>query len=472
MARSLSHLTFQSIIEDHPDSPAIISATGQICWREVAARVADKRLGLQKLGLQEGDKCAIYAPATVNYIETLFAMWSVGVVAVPLNTRLPVGQIDKLLNFINCDSLILESASGLCTSLRCYQLSGIEYQTGKKSIEVYFKLDSDATIIFTSGSTGVGKACLHTFGNHWYSALGSNRNIRIGPGDAWLLSLPLYHVSGIAILFRCLSSGGAIIIPPENDLAESLRQFAPTHLSLVATQLQTLLTEKVDVERLKSLKAILLGGGAIPLQLIERAFESGLRIFTSYGSTEMSSQITTTRPAASLQELKTSGAVLKYRELMTADGEILVRGDTLCRGYVEGTTVRSIADSDGWHHTRDLGSMDANKHVTIAGRTDNMFISGGENIYPEEIERALEKLAGVARALVVPVDDDTYGQRPVAFVNPQAGNDFASIGFAELRMVLPGYKIPLRIFPWDEEIEAKPNRARYQQRARKLLMQS
>ncbi|MBN1467028.1 o-succinylbenzoate--CoA ligase [candidate division KSB1 bacterium] len=473
MARPFSHLTLHSIIDDHPDAPAIISAAEQISWRQVAAGIADKRLGLLKLGLQEGDKCAIYAPASVASVETLLAMWSMGIVAVPLNTRLPVGQIGNLLNYIECDYLITESPIAVSAWLRCHSLSDVENQTAKKSIEGYFKLNSDATIIFTSGSTGTGKACLHTVGNHFYSALGSNQNIRIEPGDAWLLSLPLYHVSGIAILFRCLLSGGAIVIPPAVSLADALRRLTPTHLSLVATQLQMLLAEHVIVEKLKMMKAILLGGSAMPAKLIERAFELGLPIHTSYGSTEMSSQITTTTPGASLQELKTGGAILQYRELMlTPDGEILVRGETLCRGYVHGAIVQSIADGDGWHHTRDLGSLDASGHVTIAGRADNMFISGGENIYPEEIERALERLAGIARALVVPIDDDKFGQRPVAFVEPQAGHAFDAIRFDELRMVLPGFKIPLRFFPWHAEKDAKPNRARLQHLAGELSRQS
>ena len=131
--------------------------------------------------------------------------------------------------------------------------------------------------------------------------------------------------------------------------------------------------------------------------------------------------------------------------------------------------MHSATDDDGWYHTRDIVQIDADRYITILGRRDNMFISGGENIYPEEIEKALEKLAGVAGALVVPVDDEKFGQRPVAFVRAQEGYDSDIIRFDDLRTILPGYKIPLRIFAWDEEIDAKPNRTRFRHLARKLF---
>lgn len=309
--------------------------------------------------------------------------------------------------------------------------------------------DRPATVVFTSGSAGEPKAALHTFGNHYYSARGSNENIALASGDRWLLPLPLYHVGGLGVLFRCLLAGAAVVLPdPGSPVGREISHHAATHASLVSTQLLRLLQE----ERLpESLGAVLLGGSAMPPSLLDEAVRRGLPVHTSYGLTEMASQVTTTPPGSPQRALHTSGKVLPHREVsVSGDGEVLVRGETLFAGYVEGEELRRPLDSGGWLRTGDLGELDGEGYLTVRGRRGNMFVSGGENVQPEEVESALLRLPGVQAAVVVPVPDEVFGARPVAFV--RAGGESPEHLAEALETVLPRFKIPVRFHPWPGDV--------------------
>jgi O-succinylbenzoic acid--CoA ligase len=347
-------------------------------------------------------------------------------------------------------------------------------------------LNNEATILCTSGSTGVPKAFVHTLGNHYFSALGSAANIPFGQGDCWLASLPMYHVGGYAIFFRALVGGASVAFPSYQSfdvkrLVQTLERFPITHCSFVATQLFHALRDETAVKRLQSLRAIMLGGGAIPETLIRASLERGLRIYTSYGCTEMASQVTTS-PSFEAEDVQTSGKVLTFREIRIADdAEILVRGATLAKGRLGQSGIESITDAEGWFHTKDLGKLSAEGRLTVIGRQDNMFISGGENIHPEAIEQALSLHTSVAQAIVVPVPSDEYGERPVAFVQ------FADVQFAdsvvmtaeriqELRQLaeskLPRFAVPDAFFPFPPDTVAgglKPSRAALKRVAEELV---
>jgi O-succinylbenzoic acid--CoA ligase len=212
-----------------------------------------------------------------------------------------------------------------------------------------------------------------------------------------------------------------------------------------------------------------MGGGPVPPSLVDEALARGLPLHTSYGLTEMSSQVTTTRPGASLEELRTAGRVLPNREVsISEEGEILVRGETLFAGYAEGEKLDRPLEAEGWFHTRDLGEIDESGYLRVGGRMDNLFISGGENIQPEEIEEALCRLDGIDEAVVVPVLDEEFGARPVAFVRA-AGRKPEELA-QELEPLLPRFKIPISFYPWPEEAprDMKADRAALGERARRL----
>ena len=444
-----------------------------VSYAELDRRVsaAGRRIG--ELGIEPGGRVALYMPKGVEYVVLLLALVRAGLVACPVSTRLPAGAVAPLLQEAGCPALISDAedlvgaGGGISVLDPGTLLDGTGDEGHPEPLEV--RLGQPATVIFTSGSTGAPKAALHTFGNHYYSALGSNENITLRPDDRWLHSLPLYHVGGLSIIFRCLLAGATIALPePDAPLGRSIPALRATHVSLVSTQLLRLLGEDAD---LSGLEAVLMGGGPIPSSLVDRAVDLGLPIHTSYGLTEMASQVTTTPPEASREQLYTAGRVLTHREVRLSEGgEVLVRGRTLFAGYVRGGELDRPVDQEGWFRTGDLGEMDADGPLRVVGRRDNLFVSGGENVQPEEVEAALSRLEGVEEAVVVPISDDEFGARPVAFVRMVGGAGPPPSLVGELNKLLPRFEVPDAFHPWPDEARGamKPDRAFFRERARRI----
>jgi O-succinylbenzoic acid--CoA ligase len=455
-----------------PDAAALVGAWGATSYEELDRRVSAAALRLGEL--EPGSRVALYLPKDERYVALVLALIRAGHIACPVSDRLPPRGVAPLLERVACPALISEGEELLQTAgtdlPRLWPQALLEEApqgTSDRSEPMDIPLERPATIIFTSGSTGVPKAALHTFGNHYYSALGSNANIALRPGDRWLHSLPLYHVGGLSIVFRCLLAGATVALPrPGTSLGTDLAGLGATHVSLVSTQLSRLLQEGADLD---GLEAVLMGGGPIPSSLVAEALARGLPVHTSYGLTEMASQVTSTPPGASHEELRTAGRALPDREVSISErGEILARGETLFAGYVEGEELDRPLDTEGWFHTGDLGGLDENGYLRVGGRVDNRFISGGENVQPEEIEEALCRLEGIDEAVVVPVPDEEFGARPVAFIRMDDGEpgELAQ----ELEPVLPRFKIPISFHPWPEEARRgmKADRTALGERARRL----
>ena len=244
---------------------------------------------------------ALETGPTASDLILLWAVWRAGKTVGLINTRFPKAIITQQTKFLN--SLRLKSA---------------------------------VTVLFTSGSNAAPKAVVHTHANHYYNALGSQTNIPLKVGDRWLLSLPLYHVSGLSILYRCCLAGATLVIPSKDKtLIQNIHDYKITHISLVPTQLYRLLQDKKNIPILCRLKAILLGGGPIPAELIHTAIKFKLPIYLTYGLTETASQVATSssknRSAGKIFAVRT----LPYRQVKFAsDGEILVRGKILSPRYV------------------------------------------------------------------------------------------------------------------------------------------
>ncbi len=454
-----------------PEEAAVVGASGTISYAELDRRVSAAALRLGEL--KSGSRVALYLPKDERYLVLLLAVIRAGGVASPVSTRLPPVGVASLVERAGCSALIsddarvLEAAEDLQRLELGALLGGSESPAGRPE-PPDIQLGRPATVIFTSGTTGAPKAALHTFGNHYYSALGSNTNIALAPQDRWLHSLPLYHVGGLSILFRCLLARAAVALPdPVQPLGDTIAAPGATHVSLVPTQLLRLLREDAD---LTGVKAILLGGGPVPAYLVDEAFARGLPIHTSYGLTEMASQVTTTPPDAAPDELNTAGRVLPHREVsVSGEGEILVRGETLFAGYVEGERIDSPLDDGGWFHTGDLGELDDEGYLRVRGRVDNMFVSGGENVQPEEIEEALCRLEGVEEAVVVPVEDEEFGAKPVAFVRMAGGIPEPGALSRALGASLARFKIPVSFNAWPgDQGGMKVDRVTFVERARRL----
>ncbi len=407
---------------ERTDSIAIISDDGQWTYRDLHVLIQNS---CSQLAGSTHSFYPFICEKNLESIALFFSFLRLKKIAFPLNAKLPEHQIKDILQKIEDHDSVHEK-----------QL---------------------ATFLLTSGSSGKPKIACHSLGNHYFSAMGSNSVIPLSPNDRWLLTLPLYHVGGLQILFRSFVASSAVVIS-NKPMIETLLNKKITHLSLVPTQLYRLLNEDHSVlKRLSSqLKCILLGGGPISAELYKKAIELGLRVCPSYGLTEMTSQVCTD---SSQSPYLSCGRPLPFREVkVSEDGEILVKGETLFQGYVENSTPL-LNLNDGWFATGDLGSFGADGTLHFLGRKDHLFISGGENIQPEEIEEHLLRFPGIVQAIVVPLNDEEFGARPVAFVLneeksfcPDAIRDF-------LKVYLPSYKVPIRFYPLNCEDRLKPDRS-------------
>jgi O-succinylbenzoic acid--CoA ligase len=251
------------------------------------------------------------------------------------------------------------------------------------------------------------------------SALASATNLGVDPADRWLCCMPLFHVGGLSILTRSAVNETEAVVHPGFDVEavkRALEDEGITLVSLVATQLRRLLD--AGLEQPPALRAALIGGGPVPPELLEQARERGIPVMPTYGMTETCSQIWTGRPLP--------GVEIRASE----NGELFVRGPMVAPGSVS---------SDGWLHTGDRGSIDADGTLHVEGRIADTIVTGGENVSAAEVEEALMSHPGVRDAAVVGRPDPEWGQAVTAFV---VGEVAAQDLIEHAKARLAGFKVP------------------------------
>jgi O-succinylbenzoic acid--CoA ligase len=306
------------------------------------------------------------------------------------------------------------------------------------------------TIIYTSGTTGRPKGAQLTYGNYWWSAIGSALNLGSHAHDRWLAVLPLFHVGGFSILVRAAIYGIPAVVHSAFDPAavnRAIDQDAITIISVVSTMLQRMLGERGGQPYPAALRCVLLGGGPAAQPLLEACAARGVPVVQTYGLTESASQVATLAPADALRKLGSAGQPLLPTELRITSasagevGEILARGPTVMRGYINRPEETALALRDGWLHTGDLGYLDGEGYLYVVSRRHDLIISGGENIYPTEIESVLLAHPAVEEAAVVGLPDARWGQVPAAVVTLREGMDASEAELIDFcRERLAGYK--------------------------------
>jgi len=455
-----------------PEAPALLADRTQLSYEALDRAVAHRCRQLRAAGVRDGDRVGLHGPRSPRFVTLLWGLWRLGAVAVPLSTRLPPAEVERSARRAGCGLLLSQSdaVQEATEAVRTQPPATLPdpARSGREANEP--DADRPATILFTSGSTGPPKAALHTWKTHLYSAKGANANMPLRRDDRWLLTLPLYHVGGLAPLVRCALAGAAVVVPASDQtIASELRRWDVTYASLVPTQFRRLL-EATEGPPPSSLRGILLGGGPIPSTLVQRAQARDWPVLASYGCTEMASQVATTALGGREAAIDSAGRCLPHRRLRIEDGQILVAGASLFEGYVAEDGIDDPRRGDGWFPTGDRGRVDAAGRLYVLGRRDRMFVSGGENVQPEEIEDVLEQQAGVERAVIVPVPHPDYSARPVAFIEGPASDSSDALR-AALAERLPGFKIPdaFHPLPSPDDVEGlKVDRDRLKRRARAL----
>ncbi|WP_318443911.1 o-succinylbenzoate--CoA ligase [Photobacterium leiognathi] len=409
-------------------------------WAEVSTQVDEFAQGLVEQGVKRDQLVAVIADNTIDVVWLILAIIRVGARYVGLNPKLSFAEIQQQLAML--DNHYLWSDRDIATEQLTGQVITLRQPEVSRMVPVTWQEHRPVTLTLTSGSTGSPKAVVHSPESHLASASGLLSKMTFNAEDSWLLSLPLFHISGLAILWRWLYRGACLVIV-EKALQQQALSWV-THASLVPTQLQRLL-DQVPTQQPIALKQVLLGGAHIPVSLTDKARSAGIDCWCGYGMTEMASTISVKQA----DESQGVGNVLPNRELFLREGEILVRGKSLCLGYYRNHTIFSILDNhehDGeWFATKDMGEW-RDDELFIHGRADNMFISGGENVQPEDIEAVLLQLPGVEQAFVLPVDDYDFGQRPVAIVQTSCPFDamFVDHVMTYMAETVAPYKRPVR----------------------------
>ena len=378
-----------------------------LTWQQLCARIDSLAAGFHRQGVQEGDGVMLLAHNHPQTLLAWLALLQCGARILPVNPQLPRPLLDVLLPQMTLrHALVLDGAFDGLSALSLSEHAG-EYAAA-------WQPDRLASMTLTSGSTGLPKAAVHTCAAHLASAQGVLALMPYGDDDDWLLSLPLFHVSGQGILWRWLLAGARLTVREKQPLEQALQ--GCTHASLVPTQLWRLLHAQQRV----ALKAVLLGGAAIPVELTAKAREKGIRTFCGYGLTEFASTVC----AKAADGEPDVGTALPGREVKLVEGEIWIKAQSMAAGYWRDGALLPLTNAQGWFATRDRGEWQ-NGRLTILGRMDNLFFSGGEGIQPESLERVIATHPQISQVFIVPLDDAEFGQRPVAVVECEPGTDIA-----------------------------------------------
>ncbi|HDC4591141.1 TPA: o-succinylbenzoate--CoA ligase, partial [Enterobacter cloacae] len=347
-----------------------------------------------------------------NHPQTLLAWLALlqcGARILPVNPQLPHPLLEVLLPQMTLRfALVLDVHYDGLAALSVHAPSG-EYR-------VAWQPERLASMTLTSGSTGLPKAAVHTCGAHLASAEGVLALMPYGDDDDWLLSLPLFHVSGQGILWRWLQAGARLTVREKQPLEQALQ--GCTHASLVPTQLWRLLNTHQRI----ALKAVLLGGAAIPVELTQQARAQGISTFCGYGLTEFASTVC----AKEADGEPDVGSALPGREVQVVNGEVWIKAQSMASGYWRDGALLPLTNSEGWFATRDRGELHDGR-LTILGRMDNLFFSGGEGIQPESLERIIATHPHISQVFIVPLNDAEFGQRPVAVVECEPGTDITRL---------------------------------------------
>ncbi|WP_106402576.1 FadD3 family acyl-CoA ligase [Actinocorallia populi] len=448
------------------DAEAVVDGPLRLTFTELAERVRTAAGAFASAGIGKGDRAAVWAPNSAEWIIAAFGLVTAGGVLVPVNTRFKAEEAGDVIRRSGSKLLLVQQGflGQEYTAPDGVPLIDLksDFLSSGSPFERKVSGDDVADVIFTSGTTGRPKGVMM---NHrqtlrlyseWCDLAGTRE------GDRYLIVNPFFHTFGYkAGCVASLIRGMTILPVPVFDVGhvlELVEREKVTVLPGAPTVYHSLLAAPGDRRTragrdISSLRVAVTGAADIPVELIRRVstelpFTS---IMTGYGLTEAGTA-TASRPGDSFEDIATTvGTPCDGVEVRIADdGEVLVRGYSVMRGYLDDPEATAEAvDADGWLHTGDLGSLDENGRLKIIGRKKDMFIVGGFNAYPAEIEDFLLEHPAVAQAAVIGVPDERLGQVGKAFVVPRAPvTEQALIAWSRERMA--GYKVPRSVVLLEE----------------------
>jgi O-succinylbenzoic acid--CoA ligase len=437
----------------NPDRIALAADGRTWTFAQLDADVTKLARQLASFGVTRGGRIATLLHNCAAAAILPHALLRLGATLVPLNVRLSQAEIEWQLADASPGLVLLEPRTRSLVASSKVNIIDVEQLNAADESNVDLRLEHDGesvlAIIYTSGTTGQPKGAMLTVANFWWSAIGSALNLGTRDDDRWVACLPLFHVGGLSIVMRSAIYGITAVVQDGFDATAvnaEIDDTGATIISVVSVMLERMIEQRGGKSYPSTLRCVLLGGGPAPAPLLEKCGELGIPVVQTYGLTETCSQVATLSPEEAQRRLGSAGKPLYPNAIRIAsenagEGEILVRGPIVMSGYLNRVDATIKAIVDGWLHTGDIGRIDADGFLYVLDRRDDLIITGGENVYPAEVEAALLRHDAVKEAAVIGIADEKWGQRIVAVIVSTTPIDAEALA-AHCRAQLASYKVP------------------------------
>lgn len=448
-------------VRQWPNAPAVTCAAGSFSYAELDKRVRALATVLFEQGLKKGDRVGYLGFNSHLTYECFLAAPLIGAAAVPLNFRLSKYELIDMLNDCRPKVVVVDEAHHdllqeclpSCPSIERVLRQGAAYEEAianapdAPDFEMLSSGGDDLLIIiYTGGTTGRSKGVMLSHTNIYSNQMAILSNWEMHQGEGYCLTGPLFHVAGSARLLTAPMLGNHMVLMPKFDITELMR-LIQTHTIKIAQFVPTMIAMMLDHPDfgkydVTSLRLITYGSAPMQPELIARVMKAlpHVGFAQAFGMTEAAPIATLLNPEdhmgrdeAGLRRLYSVGRAAPFLDMKIVDenrrerpigevGEIALRGPNIMKGYWEKPDLTAEVLEKGWYYTGDAGSIDAEGYLHLAGRYKDMVITGGENVYPIEVERILDAHPDVADVAIIGTPDDKWGERVHAIIRPTAGS--------------------------------------------------
>lgn len=464
--KGISHWIDQrSIIT--PNRLALIDDQRKLTYLEMSKMVNQFSGILQSTySIKKGDRVGVLSMNSIDFIIVLFSLAKLNAVAVPLNIRLTVDELEYQLKDSGLQTLIVDNdtytkGKELLNRTRFQLLTFETIKLAKTEPLIPTEVDSAAPYIicYTSGTTGRPKGAVLTQDNMFWNAINNTVGLDITSKDKIITLLPLFHIGGIGLFtLPVLFCGGTVVVPERFNPEQALEYIEKHEITIVmgVPTIHDALRKSPSFEttNLTSVRFFYNGGAPCPEELIRWYLEKGISFGQGYGLTETSPTVFLLSEEDYHLKVGSIGKPVMFTEIRVVDeeakevspgeyGELLVKGPTVMKEYYNLPDETAKAIQEGWFATGDIVRQDEEGFVYIAGRKKEMIISGGENIYPLEVEKVIYEIADVDEVAVIGVPHDKWGETPIAFIVLKKETNFTDEKLKEYcTKKLARYKVP------------------------------